>query len=110
MMKMLPIGESYCCGGVANGGDLQWQSHQRREKFYEFGKDYNVVIMRDSEGKSIGFESFEEAVEAIDIFSSLSLIIVVYPFYCGSLEPMPMPASNGGVAHALFVSKDRRIP
>ncbi|GAB4847637.1 Exosome complex exonuclease RRP44 A [Ancistrocladus abbreviatus] len=30
--------------------------------------------------------------------------------YCGSLEPMPMPAGNGGVAHALFVSKDRRIP
>lgn len=30
--------------------------------------------------------------------------------YCGSLEPMPMPAGNAGVAHALFVSKDRRIP
>ncbi|KAK4261621.1 hypothetical protein QN277_004589 [Acacia crassicarpa] len=30
--------------------------------------------------------------------------------YCGSLEPMPMPAGRGGVAHALFVSKDRRIP
>ncbi|GFY87749.1 ribonuclease II family protein [Actinidia rufa] len=30
--------------------------------------------------------------------------------YCGSLEPMPMPAGSGGVAHALFVSKDRRIP
>ncbi|GFQ06758.1 exosome complex exonuclease rrp44 [Phtheirospermum japonicum] len=30
--------------------------------------------------------------------------------YCGSLDPMPMPAGGGGVAHALFVSKDRRIP
>ncbi|PKA52121.1 Ribonuclease II, chloroplastic/mitochondrial [Apostasia shenzhenica] len=30
--------------------------------------------------------------------------------YCGSLEPMALPAGNGGVAHALFVSKDRRIP
>ncbi|XP_061371864.1 exosome complex exonuclease RRP44 homolog A-like [Gastrolobium bilobum] len=30
--------------------------------------------------------------------------------YCGSLEPMPMPAGSGGVARALFVSKDRRIP
>ncbi|KAL3525159.1 hypothetical protein ACH5RR_013531 [Cinchona calisaya] len=30
--------------------------------------------------------------------------------YCGSVEPMPMPAGSGGVAHALFVSKDRRIP
>ncbi|XP_031495106.1 exosome complex exonuclease RRP44 homolog A [Nymphaea colorata] len=30
--------------------------------------------------------------------------------YCGSLEPMPLPAGTGGVAHALFVSKDRRIP
>ncbi|TMW90047.1 hypothetical protein EJD97_016266 [Solanum chilense] len=30
--------------------------------------------------------------------------------YCGSLEPMPMPAGDGGRAHALFVSKDRRIP
>ncbi|KAL6523031.1 Exosome complex exonuclease RRP44 A [Orobanche minor] len=30
--------------------------------------------------------------------------------YCGSLDPMPMPAGDGGVAHALFVSKDRRIP
>ncbi|XP_057492555.1 exosome complex exonuclease RRP44 homolog A [Actinidia eriantha] len=30
--------------------------------------------------------------------------------YCGSLEPMPMPAGSGGVAHTLFVSKDRRIP
>ncbi|KAK7353532.1 hypothetical protein VNO80_18981 [Phaseolus coccineus] len=30
--------------------------------------------------------------------------------YCGSLEPMPMPAGSGGIAHALFVSKDRRIP
>ncbi|KAL9672529.1 hypothetical protein QQ045_028780 [Rhodiola kirilowii] len=30
--------------------------------------------------------------------------------YCGSLEPMPMPAGNGGIAHALFVSKDRRVP
>uniref|UniRef100_A0A2P2KWZ0 Uncharacterized protein MANES_01G156500 n=1 Tax=Rhizophora mucronata TaxID=61149 RepID=A0A2P2KWZ0_RHIMU len=31
-------------------------------------------------------------------------------FYCGSLEPMPMPAGSGGLVHALFVSKDRRIP
>ncbi|KAK4782897.1 hypothetical protein SAY86_007271 [Trapa natans] len=31
-------------------------------------------------------------------------------FYCGSLEPMPMPAGDVSVAHALFVSKDRRIP
>ncbi|XP_059644993.1 exosome complex exonuclease RRP44 homolog A [Cornus florida] len=30
--------------------------------------------------------------------------------YCGSLEPMPMPAGSGGIAHALFVSKDRRFP
>ncbi|KAF6154330.1 hypothetical protein GIB67_026786 [Kingdonia uniflora] len=30
--------------------------------------------------------------------------------YCGSLEPMSMPGGNGGVANALFVSKDRRIP
>ncbi|CAH9084603.1 unnamed protein product [Cuscuta europaea] len=30
--------------------------------------------------------------------------------YCGSLEPMPLPAGATGVAHALFVSKDRRIP
>ncbi|KAF4357809.1 hypothetical protein F8388_024420 [Cannabis sativa] len=30
--------------------------------------------------------------------------------YCGSLEPMPLPAGSGGVAHALFVSKDRRVP
>jgi exoribonuclease R len=36
--------------------------------------------------------------------------ILVYCRYCGSLEPMPMPAGSGGVAHALFVSKDRRIP
>nr|ATB19629.1 putative ATRRP44A [Callitropsis funebris] len=30
--------------------------------------------------------------------------------YCGSLEPMPMPAGSGGIVHALFVSTDRRIP
>ncbi|KAL2522031.1 ribonuclease II family protein [Forsythia ovata] len=30
--------------------------------------------------------------------------------YCGSLEPMCLPAGGGGVVHALFVSKDRRIP
>lgn len=30
--------------------------------------------------------------------------------YGGSLEPMLMPAGDGGVAHALFLSKDRRIP
>ncbi|KAE8645869.1 exosome complex exonuclease RRP44 homolog A [Cucumis sativus] len=30
--------------------------------------------------------------------------------YCGSLDPMPMPAGSGGIAYALFVSKDRRIP
>ncbi|GJV20155.1 exosome complex exonuclease RRP44 homolog A [Tanacetum coccineum] len=30
--------------------------------------------------------------------------------YCGSLEPMAMPAGNAGIAHALFVSKDRRFP
>eukprot|EP00249_Psilotum_nudum_P021681 c28202_g1_i1 orf=199-3033(+) len=30
--------------------------------------------------------------------------------YCGSLEPMPMPAGSGGNANALFVSSDRRIP
>ncbi|VFQ59900.1 unnamed protein product [Cuscuta campestris] len=30
--------------------------------------------------------------------------------YCGSLEPMPLPAGSAGVAHALFISKDRRIP
>ncbi|XP_051124050.1 exosome complex exonuclease RRP44 homolog A [Andrographis paniculata] len=30
--------------------------------------------------------------------------------YCGSLDPMPMPGGQGGIAHALFVSKDRRIP
>ncbi|KAK9713411.1 hypothetical protein RND81_06G025500 [Saponaria officinalis] len=30
--------------------------------------------------------------------------------YCGSLEPMELPAGSGGIAHPLFVSKDRRIP
>lgn len=30
--------------------------------------------------------------------------------YCGSLEPMPLPAGSGGISHALFVSVDRRIP
>ncbi|KAK9164738.1 hypothetical protein Syun_005640 [Stephania yunnanensis] len=30
--------------------------------------------------------------------------------YCGSVEPMPLPAGHGGVVYALFVSKDRRIP
>uniref|UniRef100_A0A0D6QW77 Uncharacterized protein n=1 Tax=Araucaria cunninghamii TaxID=56994 RepID=A0A0D6QW77_ARACU len=30
--------------------------------------------------------------------------------YCGSLEPMPMPAGGGGIVHALFVSTDRRLP
>ncbi|EPS71662.1 hypothetical protein M569_03096, partial [Genlisea aurea] len=30
--------------------------------------------------------------------------------YCGSLEPMPMPGGDGGVAHALFISKDPRFP
>lgn len=30
--------------------------------------------------------------------------------YCGSLESMPLPAGSGSIAHALFVSKDRRIP
>ncbi|KAG2323305.1 hypothetical protein Bca4012_058794 [Brassica carinata] len=30
--------------------------------------------------------------------------------YCGFLEPMTLPAGSGGTAHALFVSKDRRIP
>ncbi|KAJ6916500.1 hypothetical protein NC652_019024 [Populus alba x Populus x berolinensis] len=30
--------------------------------------------------------------------------------YCGSFDPMPMPAGSGGLVYALFVSKDRRIP
>ncbi|XP_002521738.2 exosome complex exonuclease RRP44 homolog A [Ricinus communis] len=30
--------------------------------------------------------------------------------YCGSLEPMPVPAGSGGLVYALFVSKDRRVP
>ncbi|KAG5035286.1 hypothetical protein JHK87_010196 [Glycine soja] len=30
--------------------------------------------------------------------------------YCGSLEAMAMPTGSGGIAHALFVSKDRKIP
>nr|XP_009800294.1 PREDICTED: exosome complex exonuclease RRP44-like isoform X2 [Nicotiana sylvestris]XP_009800295.1 PREDICTED: exosome complex exonuclease RRP44-like isoform X2 [Nicotiana sylvestris]XP_016462144.1 PREDICTED: exosome complex exonuclease RRP44 homolog A-like isoform X2 [Nicotiana tabacum]XP_016462145.1 PREDICTED: exosome complex exonuclease RRP44 homolog A-like isoform X2 [Nicotiana tabacum]XP_016462146.1 PREDICTED: exosome complex exonuclease RRP44 homolog A-like isoform X2 [Nicotiana tabacum] len=30
--------------------------------------------------------------------------------YCGSLEPMPIPGGNIGLAHALFVSKNRKIP
>ncbi|GMJ07855.1 Rrp44 homolog A, EMBRYO DEFECTIVE 2763 [Hibiscus trionum] len=30
--------------------------------------------------------------------------------YCGSLEPMPLPAGTGSLISALFVSKDRRIP
>ncbi|KAM7260331.1 hypothetical protein ACFE04_016072 [Oxalis oulophora] len=30
--------------------------------------------------------------------------------YCGSLEPMTKPAGSGSIAHALFVSKDRRVP
>ncbi|KAK9013098.1 hypothetical protein V6N11_041119 [Hibiscus sabdariffa] len=30
--------------------------------------------------------------------------------YCGSLEPMPLPAGRGSLISALFVSKDRRIP
>ncbi|XP_007046470.2 PREDICTED: exosome complex exonuclease RRP44 homolog A [Theobroma cacao] len=30
--------------------------------------------------------------------------------YCGSLEPMRMPAGTGSFTSALFVSKDRRIP
>ena len=36
--------------------------------------------------------------------------VLVFCRYCGSLEPMAMPAGSGGVAHALFVSKDRRVP
>lgn len=38
------------------------------------------------------------------------MVVLVFSRYCGSLQPMPMPAGSGGVAHALFVSKDRRIP
>ncbi|XP_047310159.1 exosome complex exonuclease RRP44 homolog A [Impatiens glandulifera] len=30
--------------------------------------------------------------------------------YCGSLEPMSMPAGSGSIAHAMFMSKDRRLP
>ncbi|XP_074308701.1 exosome complex exonuclease RRP44 homolog A [Silene latifolia] len=30
--------------------------------------------------------------------------------YCGSLEPMNLPAGSGGIAYPLFASKDRRIP
>ncbi|KAF5753110.1 putative mitotic control protein dis3 [Tripterygium wilfordii] len=29
--------------------------------------------------------------------------------YSGSLEPLPMPAASGSIAHALFVPKDRKI-
>lgn len=43
-------------------------------------------------------------------FSCLIYVALVNCSYCGSLEPMPMPAGNGSIAHALFVSKDRRIP
>ncbi|KAK2999539.1 hypothetical protein RJ639_023329, partial [Escallonia herrerae] len=44
------------------------------------------------------------------VYCGLSGENAVGYFYCGSLEPMPLPAGNGGVAHALFVTKDRRIP
>ena len=38
------------------------------------------------------------------------MLCTLFFSYCGSLEPMPLPAGSGGIAHALFVSKDRRIP
>jgi exosome complex exonuclease DIS3/RRP44 len=38
------------------------------------------------------------------------ILVNIMGRYCGSLEPMPMPAGDGSVAHALFISKDRRIP
>lgn len=39
-----------------------------------------------------------------------AVIYMISHRYCGSLEPMPMPAGIGGIAHALFVSEDRRFP
>ena len=36
--------------------------------------------------------------------------VLVFCRYCGSLQPMPMPAGSGGVALALFVSKELIVP
>ncbi|XP_068646865.1 exosome complex exonuclease RRP44 homolog A [Aristolochia californica] len=57
----------------------------------------------------------EGAVESVESSSRptgrvVGIIKRNWHSYCGSLEPMPMPAGNGAIAHALFVSKDRRIP
>ncbi|KAG5035980.1 hypothetical protein JHK87_010890 [Glycine soja] len=67
----------------------------------------------DDAPRTISQQGSSEQVNAVPSRPSGRIVGIIkrnWHSYCGSLEPMPMPAGSGGIAHALFVSKDRRIP
>ncbi|RZB77026.1 Exosome complex exonuclease RRP44-like A, partial [Glycine soja] len=67
----------------------------------------------DDAPRTIPQQGSSEQVNAVPSRPSGRIVGIIkrnWHSYCGSLEPMPMPAGSGGIAHALFVSKDRRIP
>ncbi|XP_039003773.1 exosome complex exonuclease RRP44 homolog A-like [Hibiscus syriacus] len=53
--------------------------------------------------------SADDAPRTTNLVSGLASDMNSTP-YCGSLEPMPLPAGTGSLISALFVSKDHRVP
>ncbi|KAG4968923.1 hypothetical protein JHK87_034574 [Glycine soja] len=96
----------------------QWQGVSSLSIAHEEDEDEDEDVhlapnSADDAPRTIPQQGSSEQVNAVPSRPSGRIVGIIkrnWHSYCGSLEPMPMPAGSGGIAHALFVSKDRRIP
>ncbi|KHN28008.1 Exosome complex exonuclease RRP44 [Glycine soja] len=96
----------------------QWQGVSSLSIAHEEDEDEDEDVhlapnSADDAPRTISQQGSSEQVNAVPSRPSGRIVGIIkrnWHSYCGSLEPMPMPAGSGGIAHALFVSKDRRIP
>ncbi|KAG4389717.1 hypothetical protein GLYMA_06G143500v4 [Glycine max] len=96
----------------------QWQGVSSLSIAHEEDEDENEDVhlapnSADDAPRAVSQQGSSEQLNAVPSRPCGRIVGIIkrnWHSYCGSLEPMPMPAGNGGIAHALFVSKDRRTP
>ncbi|CAO2834115.1 unnamed protein product [Amaranthus hypochondriacus] len=93
----------------------QWHDEKSKIVDEDEDEDENVHLVpssADDAPKSTNFHNSSADATSSSRPSGIVVGIIKrnWHSYCGSIEPMPLPAGGGGIAHALFVSKDRRIP